>query len=92
MGQRSEYCIQDAIKSLADVFSEESQDEVAAFLEQRVLAPIATVCLHVRKVLWSVQFDHKVGVGTEKINLHVPALIKVNWQLLVQPKPTACCR
>jgi len=91
MGKCSEDRIQDAIKFPADVFGKESQDEVTVFLEQRVLAPVTSVCLNIRQVLWAIQFDDKPGFRTEEIDLHVTALVELNWQLLIELKSARRC-
>ena len=49
--------IQRIIEVFADIFRQETQDEVSVLLQQSILPPVAPVGLGVRQVLGAVQFE-----------------------------------
>ena len=90
MGKRPQNRVENGVEIPADIFGEESQYEVAVFLQQRVFVSVASVGLGIRQVLRSVNFDHKTGFRTQEIDIHPTAGTEPNGQRLVDPKSS--CR
>jgi hypothetical protein len=76
----------------ADIFSQESQDKAAVFLQQSVLPAVTAVSLKLCQVLWPVQFDRHMRFGAIQIHLHLPFRIKRDGQLRIQSEATGGLR
>jgi len=88
--QRPENRVQNLIETSSDIFGEKTQHQVAMFLKQNVLAPIAAVRVCVGKMLPAVQFNRHARRGAEQIYLHFPPTIKRDRQLRIQTEPAGC--
>jgi hypothetical protein len=71
-GQHSQNRIEHGVQVLADVLGKKMQHEVAVFLQQLILSPIATIRDGIREVLSAVEFDSYTRGGAQKIDFKVP--------------------
>jgi len=53
--------VQNLVEPLADVFCQKPQDEVAALLEQRIFAPVASPGVGIGEMLIAVEFNDQAG-------------------------------
>ena len=72
--------IKHCIESPAHVRREEPQHQVAMFLEQQVLAPIAAIRVFAVEMLRSVHLDRHTGVNTEQVDFHAAGTVEWDWQ------------
>ena len=83
MCQSAENSVEHIVEMFADVLSEESQHDVAIFLKQHVLAPVATIGLGISQMLASVNLNRDARFRIKKIHFHVshPSKGIGNWTL-----------
>ena len=68
MTQRPQNCVEHQVQLLAHVFSKEPQHQVAALLQQLILAPVAAVRDRIREMLRAIQFHRHTGIGAHEID------------------------
>ena len=57
MRQCADNPVQDVIEAFSDIFRKKSKHEVAIFLQQRILAPVAPVRFGTREMLFPIQLN-----------------------------------
>ncbi len=69
------------------VLSEETKDKVSLFLQQPILASVATVRGRVIQMLRTIDFNHEASIVAKKVHLQLACTIEGNRQSYVQMKP-----
>lgn len=80
----TEDAVEDGVELFADVFGEESQDEVAVLLEEVVLAAVTAVGLGAGEMVGTVEFDGEAGGFAEEVDFHAAGAVEGNGEVGVE--------
>src|SRR5262245_48979331 len=80
--------IEHSVQVLAYVLGKEAQHEVAVFLQQLVLPPIATVRDRIREVLSAIEFDCQARVSAKQIDFKGSEAVEWDRQRRVETEPS----
>lgn len=76
--QRAQDSIQNVVETLAHILGQESQHEVAVFLQQGVLVAVPAVGIGIGQVLRAVQFHSHPRLRAEEVHFHLAPLVEGN--------------
>jgi hypothetical protein len=76
--------IQNLVEVFAEVGGEETEDEVAVFLEEGVFPAVAAIGCRVVEVLVSIEFEDESEIDAEEIDLHDAAIVEGDGEVLVE--------
>lgn len=79
MGKCSQDGIEDFIQFLTHIVSQKSQDKIPVLLQLSIFLTIMTVCLRVRQMLGTINFNSQSSSLIQQIHLQAPAAIE--WYL-----------
>src|SRR6185503_3704033 len=80
VAQRSQNRIEYHVQFLAHVFGKEAQHQVAALLQQLILATVATIRDRIRKMLGAIQLHRHTRISTVEVHFQLSEAIKRDRQ------------
>lgn len=84
MDQGANDLVENLVQMSSDVFGKKSQNVITILLQQAVLFPVAPIGVSIAEMLRSIEFNNQSISGIKKIDFHMAATAKGNWQIAVQ--------